>query len=74
MTSTRTHLARLTRAILLAGLAGSIVVGTAFAGKPGGSATTSSFQVADGIYASTTTASGGTGTWVHAKCYQGDKL
>lgn len=74
MTHTRTHIARLARAVVLAGLAGSLVIGTTFAGKPGGNGGTSSFQVADGRFASTTTASGGTGTWVHAKCYQSGKL
>jgi hypothetical protein len=75
MTIPRTHLARIARATLLAGLAGSLMIGTAFAGKPtGGGSTTSNFQVADGRYASTTTASGGTGTWVHARCYQNGKM
>ena len=73
MTYTRTHLARLARAALLAGLAGIFVIGTAFAGKPAPN-TTSNFQVLDGRYASTTTASGLTGSWVHAKCYQSGKL
>ena len=74
MSTPRTHLARLARAILLGVMAGALVVGTAFAGKPAAGTTTSGFVVDDGRFASTTLAHGGTGTWVHAKCSQNGKL
>jgi len=71
MATLRAALAPLTRGVLLAAIAGALIVGTAFAGKP---AATSSFFVDDGAFATTTTAHGGAGTWVHAKCYQGGTL
>ncbi|MEW5990760.1 MAG: hypothetical protein AB1736_05355 [Chloroflexota bacterium] len=70
MATLRAALAPLTRAIVLASLTGALIVGTTFAGKPGGSGTTSSFRVDDGRFAATTTAYRGSGTWVHAKCFQ----
>ncbi|MBF8289525.1 MAG: hypothetical protein HW391_493 [Chloroflexi bacterium] len=73
MSNLRPNLARIGRATLLAGLTGILVVSAAFAGKPGGS-TTSTFRVDNGTFASTTTAYRGTGTWVHAKCSQNGVL
>lgn len=62
----------LAEAGLIALLAVGLIVGSAFAAKGGhtGGTTSSSFVVDDGTFASTTLAHGGTGTWVHAKCYQ----
>jgi hypothetical protein len=73
MSTPRAHLARLARASFLACLAGAFVVGGALAGKPGGGSS-SSFSVDDGRFAATTTAHRGTGSWVHARCYQGGSL
>jgi hypothetical protein len=72
--SARTHANRVARAVLLASLAGALMAGTALAGKPTAGGTTSSFRVDNGQFASPTTAYRGTGTWVHAKCFQGGKL
>ena len=74
MDTVRAALAPLTRGVLLAALAGVLIVGTAFAAKGGGHNTVSNFQVTDGVYATTTTAYGGTGSWAHAKCYQNGTL
>jgi hypothetical protein len=73
MATLRAALALLTRALVLAALTGALIVGTTFAGKPGGG-TSSTFNVADGAFAATTIVSGGTGTWAHARCYQNGAL
>ena len=74
MATLRAALAPLTQALALAAVVGALVVGTTFAAKPGGGGTTSTFHVDNGKFASTTTAYRGTGSWVHAKCYQGGTL
>ncbi len=67
---------RLLRAAALAALAASLLAAPAFAGKPAGGGTTSSFYVEDGRYATTTLAHRGSSgaQWVHAKCYQNGKV
>jgi hypothetical protein len=71
MVTLRAALAPLTRAVALASIVGALIVGTAFAGKPGA---TWNFRVDDGVYAGTSLAYGGSGTWTHAKCYQNGVL
>jgi hypothetical protein len=61
---------------LVASIVVGVVAGTALAGKPGSSGTTSTFRVDDGVFAGTTLAHRGSSsaTWVHAKCFQGGTL
>ena len=73
MSSHHSHAGRLARAVLLSAIVGTFVVGTALAAKPPGS-TSSNFRVSDAPFASQALASGGTGTWVHARCYQNGTL
>ena len=67
---------RILRAAALAALAVSVLAAPAFAGKPSGGSTTSSFYVEDGRFATTTTAHRGSSsaTWVRARCYQNGTL
>jgi len=69
-----THANRIARAVLLAAFAGGLMAGTTLAAKPTAGGSTSTFHVDNGQFAKTTTAYRGTGTWVHARCYQGGKL
>jgi hypothetical protein len=73
ITSALSHGAQaLLEGLLVALLVVGLMAGTAFAGKPSaGGGTTGAFRVDDGVFAGRTTAhQGGSGTWVHATCYQ----
>lgn len=77
MTRTTARNGRFVRAVLVAGLLTGLAASTVLAapggGKPGGG-TTSTFVVPDGTFGGTTTARGGTGSWVHAVCYQNGSI
>lgn len=53
-----------------------LMAGTAFAARPGDGSATTSFSIADGSFAQTTTVLRGsaTATWVRARCYQDGNL
>jgi len=61
---------------LIAAIVVGVIAGTALAGKPGGTNSTSAFRVDDGPFAGVTVAHRGSSgaVWVHAKCFQGGTL
>lgn len=74
MSTSPSFFARAARATLIAGVVGALAISTALAGRSAGASATSTFNVPDGTFASTTTATGASSAWVRARCYQGGVL